>query len=159
MHIHYINVDYERVIMCYWNIRLLKVNASNTRATIFIVECKKILCIRKLIFLKNWSNEIPDAFFCIREVFDCYGRKNKANVFVLFMLNKWNFSTELFLRTFKSKSNVLGGQKLCWEINFNMWKHRSNLIKYGPNLFNICPLVVFLLHKLMLILDFTRWFW
>ena len=31
--------------------------------------------------------------------------------------------------------------RFLWETNFNMWNHRYDLIKFGPNLFKICHLV------------------
>ena len=41
------------------------------------------------------------------------------------------------MNNFKGFINILWGWSILWETNFKMWNHRSNLIKYVPNIFNL----------------------
>ena len=43
--------------------------------------------------------------------------------------------------TFKGLSDVLADPKFIWEENFQIWDYFSYLIKYRPELFNICIMV------------------
>ena len=45
------------------------------------------------------------------------------------------------MRNFNRLTNVICSCRFLWETKFYMWNHRYNLIKFGPNIFKICPLV------------------
>ena len=90
IHIRYINVDSERVLMCYCTVGLIKINTLNLRNSICKVMCNKFTCIRTVTFLKTWSNEWTKKFCFFGEVFDWYGSRKKAGIFVLVIFQKIN---------------------------------------------------------------------
>ena len=135
------NVDSEWVRMCHWTVRLIRINNFNLRTPIFTVACNKFPYIITFTLLNTRSNEWTGYFCYFRDGFDWDGSLNKAKHFVLVILNKYGFFPELYLRTAQTFTNILWCGRFLWEKNFNMWNQRSNLIKYGANLFKIRSLV------------------
>ena len=74
-------------------------------------------------------------------------------MFLSYFTNKSSF--HIFMRTFNRFANIIWSSRFLCETHFNMWNHSSELIKYGPNLFNICPLVSLLSEDIDLDLIFS----
>ena len=141
MHRYNSNIDSEWVIMCHWIVWLIKINNFNMKNPICTVACNKFPCIITVTFLNTRSNYWTDDFCSFREGFYQDGSRNKANFLILVILNKNGFFPEFYLMTFKTFTNILWCGRFLWETNFKMWSYRSDLIKYGSNLFKIWSLL------------------
>ena len=53
-----------------------------------------------------------------------------------------NLLSIFFMTGFNSFTDVIWSYRFIWETNFNPVNHRYDLIKFGTNIFKICPLVV-----------------
>ena len=63
-------------------------------------------------------------------------------------LNIWSCHTSkikllssFLIRTYNSSTDAIWRYGFIWDTNFNMWNHKYDLIKCGPNLFKICHMV------------------
>ena len=127
--------------MCHWTVGLIKSNTLNMITPIFTLDCNKCLCIITVVFLNTWSNELMEDLCYVRKGF--IGMVSKIRLICLFLLYLTYKSCFLALcmSTLYSFTNILWCAKFLWDTNFNILNHRSNLIKYGTNIFNISPMV------------------
>ena len=77
--------------------------------------------------------------------------------FCSFHISQISFFTELYQRTFYIFTNFIWSERFIWETKLNIWNHRSNLIKYGMNLFKIRPLVALTYEYNDVDLEFFTW--
>ena len=88
MHSCYRNVDYEEVRTCHWTEVSIKINTLNMITSIWTVLCNKFSWLITVALLNIWINEWMEDLCSIREIFDCYGIRKKAEIFVLLILHK-----------------------------------------------------------------------
>ena len=87
-HSDYRNVDTGGVIILYWNIWFIKVNALDTRTPTFTVSCNKFTCIRTVTFLNTCGKERMVNLCSTRELFDQHGSQKRVNIIVIVILCK-----------------------------------------------------------------------
>ena len=102
MHRHDINAYSEGFSMWNWTIRLIKINTLNITTSICAVVWNEFTCIRTVAFLNTWSNDWTQELCSRREGFDWYGIWNKADIFVLVILQNKSSLQNYLWGTFRN---------------------------------------------------------
>ena len=129
MYSRYRNVDTEWIIMCYWNIILIKLNALDLITTIFEVTCKKITCIRTVTFLNTCTNLRMEDLCSAREEFDWHGIQNMVKQFSLsYCTNRayfqnWRWGTLRYSPIFLGVRVLSKRRNSGWETTGLIWSN------------------------------------
>ena len=128
--------------MCYWTIRLIKVNVLNLRTPIFKVACRKFPCIRIAVLLNTWCNEWVGDLYSTRDIFDQYRSGKKVNIFLSYCKNKASFPY-CFWGTLRASPMFLGVRWFSGRRTSRCETTDLTWSPYGPNTPKIYIMVAF----------------